>query len=225
MVLTDNLPGSVVYVSAAPDQGTCSQVAGVVTCNLGDMQNGDSTGVEIVVTTTLVGTLTNNASVAADTGDPNLGNNSDSETTTVDPRPGPQANLNVTKVDALDPVAVWDNIVYTITVVNSGPDSAQSVVLTDDLPDSVVYVSAIPDQGSCSQAGGKVTCDLVDMQNGDSTSIEIVVATTVAGTLTNNVSVAADTGDPNLGDNNDSELTKVELLPFIKLYLPHIFNN
>jgi uncharacterized repeat protein (TIGR01451 family) len=189
------------------------------------MQNGASTSVEIVVTTTLVTTLSNSTSVTADTGDPDLGDNNDSETTTVDPQPGPQANLSVTKVDALDPVTVGDNLVYTITVVNSGPDSAQNVVLTDDLPGSVVYVSGTPDQGSCSQLGGIVTCDLGEVQNGASTSVEIVVTPTIATTLTNNVSVAADTGDPDLGDNNDSELTDVELSASFEHYLPLIFKN
>ena len=85
VVLVDNLPGSVVYVSATPGQGSCSQVGGVVTCNLGELPNGGSTSVEIVVTTTVAGSLINNANVTADTADPNQGNNSASETTTVMP--------------------------------------------------------------------------------------------------------------------------------------------
>ena len=85
MVLTDILPGSVDYVSAKPGQGSCSRVGGVVTCNLGELLNEGSTRVEILVTTTIAGSLTNNAIVSADTADPNQGNNSASETTTVMP--------------------------------------------------------------------------------------------------------------------------------------------
>ena len=57
----------------------------MVTCSLGELQDGGSTSVEIVVTSTLAGSLTNNASVSADTTDPNQGNNSASEPTTVMP--------------------------------------------------------------------------------------------------------------------------------------------
>jgi hypothetical protein len=56
-----------------------------VTCSLGELLAGDSTSVEIGIMTTLEGSLTNNASVSADTTDTNQGNNSDSETTTVMP--------------------------------------------------------------------------------------------------------------------------------------------
>jgi uncharacterized repeat protein (TIGR01451 family) len=212
VVLTDNLPSSVFYVSATPSQGICSQVGGVVTCNLGDVPNGASINVEIVVTTTTAGLLTNNTSVTADTADPGPGNNSDSETTTVNPLLVPQADLGVIKTDTLDPVTVGDSITYTVTVNNSGPDSAQNVVLTDDLPGSVVYISATPDQGTCSQVGGVVTCNLGDMPNGGSTSVEILCATTSDNTLTNNVSVGSDTADLKPGNDSDSEKTTVELL-------------
>jgi hypothetical protein len=37
--------------------------------------------------------------------------------------------------------------------------------------------------------------------------------------------VAADTGDPDLRDNNDSELTDVEISASIEHYLPLIFKN
>src|SRR5688572_5528668 len=35
VVVTDTLPASVTYVSATPSQGSCTQAAGIVTCNLG----------------------------------------------------------------------------------------------------------------------------------------------------------------------------------------------
>ena len=56
-----------------------------MTCSLGELQDGGSTSVEIVVTSTIAGSLTNNASVSADTADTNQGNKSASETTSVKP--------------------------------------------------------------------------------------------------------------------------------------------
>ncbi len=54
-----------------------------MTCNLGTLANGASTPIDIVVTPTVAGTLTNSASVTASETDPNSANNSASEGTTV----------------------------------------------------------------------------------------------------------------------------------------------
>jgi uncharacterized repeat protein (TIGR01451 family) len=135
---------------------------------------------------------------------------------------GGEANLGLTKIDALDPVTLGDNITYTLSIDNGGPDDAQNVVLTDNLPGSVIFVSAIPDQGSCEEAGGVVTCNLGDVLNGSSTSVEIAVTTTQAGILTNYADLSADTTDLYPDDNHDSEPTVVEMLLSVKAYLPVI---
>jgi uncharacterized repeat protein (TIGR01451 family) len=207
-VLTDDLPDGVTYVSATPSQGSCSQDAGTVTCNLGDILGGGSADVTIVVNAPTAGTLTNNATVTSDTEDPNTGNNSDSEETTVNPI---AADLAVDKSDAVDPVTEGDDVTYVVNVSNSGPETAENVVLTDDLPDGVNYVSAMPSQGTCSEAGGVVTCDLGDIASGGSANVTIVVNAPTAGTLSNTASVTSDTEDRNTGNNSDSEETTVEL--------------
>jgi uncharacterized delta-60 repeat protein/uncharacterized repeat protein (TIGR01451 family) len=83
VTVTDQLPPSVTFVSATPSQGSCGESGGTVTCNLGTVGNGATAVVDIVVKPTVPGTITNTASVAASTPDPNQGNNSDSENTSV----------------------------------------------------------------------------------------------------------------------------------------------
>jgi len=104
-------------------------------------------------------------------------------------------------------------------VSNSGPDTAQNVPLTDTLPGSATYISATPGQGSCDEVGGVVTCSLGDIPNGGSTSIEIVVTTTAAGTITNHASVSANSSDPDLQNNSASETTTVDPTEYL-IYLP-----
>jgi uncharacterized repeat protein (TIGR01451 family) len=215
VVLTDDLPDGVTFVSATPDQGSCSQSGGVVTCELGDLANGADTEVTIVVNAPTAGTLTNSASASSDTADPNSGNDSDTETTEVEEVPVLAADLSVSKSDAADPVAQGDNITYTVTVTNGGPDTAENVVLTDDLPDGVTFVSATPDQGSCGEMGDVVTCDLGDLANGADAEVTIVVNAPTAGTLTNSASVSSDTADPNSGNDSDTETTEVEEVPVL----------
>ena len=69
VVVTDTLPASVTYVSATPSQGSCSQAAGVVTCNLGTILAEASATIDIVVKPTVAGVITNTASVAFSAGD------------------------------------------------------------------------------------------------------------------------------------------------------------
>ena len=82
VTVTDTLPASVTLVSATPNQGSCSGVA-VVTCNLGAIINSGTASIEILVTTSAVGSITNNASVTANEPDPVPGDNADSEDTDV----------------------------------------------------------------------------------------------------------------------------------------------
>src|SRR6185295_14881832 len=86
--LSVNLPANVFFVSATPTQGSCSQSAGVVTCNFGGLAVGGSASVDIdvepnnVITNT---TITATANATANETDPVPGNNSASTTTTVVP--------------------------------------------------------------------------------------------------------------------------------------------
>ncbi len=82
ITLTDNLPGSVNFVSANPSQGSCIGGA-VVSCTLGTILSGGTASVEIQVVTTATGNITNNASVSANEADPVPANNTDSEDTSV----------------------------------------------------------------------------------------------------------------------------------------------
>jgi uncharacterized repeat protein (TIGR01451 family) len=88
VTLTVNLPASVFYVSATPTQGSCSQSAGVVTCNLGTLAKGSSASVDVDVEPNNVisnTTISASATVSATENDPVPGNNSASTTTTVTP--------------------------------------------------------------------------------------------------------------------------------------------
>lgn len=125
------------------------------------------------------------------------------------------ADLSVNKDDAVDPVHVGDTISYTVTVTNSGPDEADGVVLTDDLPVTTTFVSATPTAGSCvgSPAAHQLSCDLGVLASGGSVSVAIeVTAPATPQPVVNTVAVGALTPDPNTADNVDTENTSVEVL-------------
>jgi uncharacterized repeat protein (TIGR01451 family) len=92
VVVTDKLAGGLGYVSATSTAGKCSLKGNKVTCAVGDLA-ADATdpyaaGSQATITLKVTapkkaGTITNTASAAADTTDPNPANDSDTEKTRV----------------------------------------------------------------------------------------------------------------------------------------------
>jgi uncharacterized repeat protein (TIGR01451 family) len=131
------------------------------------------------------------------------------------------ADLSVTKADSPDPVSIGAPLMYSIQVANAGPDTATNVVVTDNLPKGVSFVSADSTQGSCSASGKKnnqkVTCTLGTIgfnagpaYNPGPISIVIrVLAPQKAGTISNTASVASDLTDPKSGNNSATAITRV----------------
>lgn len=209
----DNLPGSVTFASATPSQGSCLESGGTVACNLGAIANGAGATVTIEVTPNSAGTITDTASVSSATADPQSANNSDSEDTTVQPLSGAQADLSIRKSDSKDPVRVGGRLRYNLTVRNLGPDTATGVMVTDQLPGGVTFVSAGSRQGACTEAGGVVTCNLGSLPAGgraSRASATIQVRPTAAGVITNSADATANEADPNPANNHDSETTTVQ---------------
>jgi uncharacterized repeat protein (TIGR01451 family) len=210
VVLTDTLPANVTFVSSTPGSPTCTQSGGVVTCNLGTINNGANTIVTIVVTpqAAAVGTINNTASASSAEQEPNPADNSATESTTVQP----VADLALTKTDSPDPVPVGQNLTYTLTVTNNGPNSATGVTLTDTLPAGVTFVSATPGAPTCTAAGGVVTCNLGTINSGANSVVTIVVTPQAAavGTINNSASVSANEFDPNAVNNSATESTTVD---------------
>ncbi len=204
VVVTDVLPGGATFGSTSSTQGTCAQAGGTVTCNIGALTSGASATITIIVTPTTAGTMSNTASVKGSENDPIPNNNSATARSTVNPA----ADLSITKSGSPNPVTLGNNLTYTIAVSN-GPAAATGVVVSDTLPASVTFVSASPTQGSCSQAGGTVTCNLGNMAISATATLTIVVTPTATGTISNTATVRANEPDANLTNNTATVTTTV----------------
>jgi uncharacterized repeat protein (TIGR01451 family) len=207
VVLTDVLDTSFTFVFATvspPAQGTCSQAAGTVTCNLNTFTPGAGASVTIQVTPTTAGSsISNTASITADQPDNNQANNSATNNLTVN---AANADVRVTMSHSPEPVTLGQNLSYFINVSNSGPSTATTAMLTDTLPAGVTFVSASTSQGSCVQSAGTVTCNFGTFTPGGGASVTITVTPGSAGTITNTASVTADQPDTVPANNSATNL-------------------
>ena len=213
VTLTDTLPQNTTFVSAPG----CIEAGGTVTCDLGDLEDTENAIVTVTVTPDVVETIFNIAEVNSDTEDPNPFNNISVESTSVfaEPIVIPKADLQVIKSDTPDPVIVNTTLGYQIVAINSGPDDATGVVVTDTLPPGVTFVSATPQQGSCGQAGGVVTCNLGTLPSGMFTQIDISVIPNNTGAIVNIAQIAGNEFDPTSSNNISTATTDVNPRPVV----------
>ena len=130
------------FVSATPSQGTYDNVTGVWT--VGTVSAGAPPTLTITATVVSPDAQTNTATISdADQFDPDTGNNTASATETPQ-----QADLAVTKTVSNATPNVGDQITFTVTLTNNGPDAATGVQVTDLLPAGLTFVSANASQGT-----------------------------------------------------------------------------
>lgn len=122
------------------------------------------------------------------------------------------ADLALSKTASPAATRTGEDINYSLTVMNKGPDAATGTMMVDTLPLSLTLISASASQGSCSGAR-TITCDIGNLASGASASITIAVRPTAAGQVTNTADVIANEPDTMLDNNTASAVTSIERAP------------
>ncbi len=122
------------------------------------------------------------------------------------------ADLSITKTDSPDPVTTGDDLTYTVTVTNNGPDTATSVIVTDNLPAETTFVScASTGGGVCGGSGNNRTVTFASLTSGGSETITFVASVNCSvadGTvISNTATVSAFTFDPDPTNNSSTTTT------------------
>jgi uncharacterized repeat protein (TIGR01451 family) len=141
--ITDTLPAGQSFVSS-DDGCTAAGTPVVVTCPTADLPSGSSDTIHIVASTAgvpapLTGPLaqTDNASVGSTTGDPDTSNNAASAVINVIPA----ADLSLSKTSSPNPVIGNQQLTYTLTATNNGPDPAVNTTIVDTLPAGEMFAT------------------------------------------------------------------------------------
>ncbi len=120
-------------------------------------------------------------------------------------------DVGVSVTASPDPVALGENLTYSIVVTNIGPSTAVGVFVTNLLPSGAAFVSAATSQGACTNADGtNVICDLGTLPADSSALITVVVTAANLGTLTNQAYVSRAEADVFPDNNSASTLTSVQ---------------
>jgi uncharacterized repeat protein (TIGR01451 family)/LPXTG-motif cell wall-anchored protein len=208
VTVDDTLGFPVDSSSATATSGACVALL----CTIPAIAAGDT--VTITVTTAIPAatpdgtTLTNAATVASDTTDPNAAN----DTAAASMAATATADIALVKLNPATTITAGTSTTWTLTATNNGPSDAQAVAFADPLPAGVTATAATLPGGTCT-IGSTVTCTLGVLPAGTAATATIVadVASTVTAgsTVTNTATVTSGTADPNAGDNTSTATTPV----------------
>ncbi|MDG4949600.1 hypothetical protein NLM59_01570 [Weeksellaceae bacterium KMM 9724] len=99
---------------------------------------------------------------------------------------------------------VNDEITFTLTAENFGPDNATNTLVSNQIPTGYEFVSANPSVGTYDPTTGIWT--IGPFASGDTATLEVVLRVKETGNYTNTASIFSNEADPNLL-NNTSEVT------------------
>ncbi len=121
----------------------------------------------------------------------------------------PSPDLEVTKQSQQENYQQSEEVVFQITVENRGPGNATAVTLTDALPTGLALSSVAPSQGSCSNAGNSVTCDLGSLNSTASAQVTLTAFAEGSGLITNTASALSVPSDGNNSNNSDDSTISI----------------
>ncbi|HNW86284.1 MAG TPA: SdrD B-like domain-containing protein [Candidatus Limiplasma sp.] len=143
--VTETLPANATFKSAAPASGTYNSTTNV--WSVGDIASGATVSMTLVLTVSAEAqngdTVTNTVAITEENG-----------TTLVDPptdevvTPVLTAILSIEKSTTQTQARAGEDITYTITVTNSGQNTARAVMVTEIFPTNATFKSATPSTGT-----------------------------------------------------------------------------
>ncbi|WP_326541227.1 IPTL-CTERM sorting domain-containing protein [Pseudorhodoferax sp.] len=225
ITVSDTLPAGLALAGTPSGNGwSCSVVGQLVECSRpGPLAvNASAPAITVPVRATVATPLVNQACVAlsgAGPADSAAGNNcADAPVTSTTST----ADLRIAKL-ASGPVQAGQDLTYTLTVTNDGPDAATNVTVADTLNSLVASAGGLQNvttsHGSCTLpalpanvSSFALECNLGTLALNETATVQITVRPSIAatGTRTNTATVRSpDVGDPNQTNNTATASSQV----------------
>ena len=207
----ENLPEGLILINYTASKGIFDNNVWVMCC----LNNSEVQTLEIICQVNKTGNITNFVTISSDEYDPNPENNEDNETIEVPP----SVDLELFKeVDNLCP-DYGDEIVWTITVINNGPDNATGVRVEDLMSQGLIVVDWNATRGNYFGQ----TWEIGHLDVGCSEQLNITCITNQLGEITNYAEVKSNEYDWNEANNYDAAY--VEVAPVVDLAIEKLVNN
>jgi len=195
VVVSDTLPANLTYVS-----NTCGATfaAPTLTWTIGALASGASVDCSITTTVADFGEISNTATIAASSTDPNAANNAATAVLAGVPFPADVA-IALSSDATLGALSIGTQFNYTIDATNAGPGVANDLAFVLQLSGKVSFVTS-----SCGAvaAGSSVTWSVPTLAIGAAFSCVVTVSVVAPGDLLATASVSTSTVDPNLVNNS-----------------------
>ena len=216
VVVTDTLPAGLTFVRSVGGDWDCVADGQVVTCTYtaGDLDvttASEEFAIVVLPDAAAAPAATNVATISTPTVDTDPSN--DETTDTVD-----VALSRLTLSKTLDGVLVQgQDATYRLTVSNEGPaDTSESIVVVDDLPTGLTFVSADGAGWVCSATGQRVECTFESaLAVGSSAAVSLVarVDAPAGASVTNSASVDGGTTTAGAGADTTDPVQPAPALP------------
>jgi len=171
VIFRDTFPTSTTLISATPSQGSCSNQAGTITCNLGQLNSASIATVTVIVQPNSIGTITNRIRANAFEVDLNSANNLSNLVTSVITPAGSFSNNVRTAIPEVGPA-----VPYPSTIFVSGLTAAVQQVrvtltnLSHSYPDDLDILLVAPNGAATllmSDVGGESSITNVSLRFDD----------------------------------------------------------
>ena len=218
VVLTDTLPPGVTFISSNPAVGNFNFASGDWT--LGDLASGATQTIEIVAVINQFTEITNVAEITSANefdidSTPGDGNASDDDQASVTLTPA-SADLSLTKIVSNDKPNLGDEVTFTVTLSNAGPNVAEDILVRDAFPVGMTLRSSSPSVGSYDSTSGRWT--VPSLASGSSATLDLIATVDTQNEKTNQAEILSSSQfDPDSvpGDGNpdQDDIASVSLTP------------
>jgi uncharacterized repeat protein (TIGR01451 family) len=193
IIVHDILPTGLTWISD-DSNGAYNHTTG--TWTIPNLPNGTNTILHITAQiTTANTTITNTATIENNAYDPNTDNNQANVTTSVNAA----SDLVITKTADKNTANYHENITYTITAHNNGPNNATNVTVYDVLPEGLTWIS---DDSKNNYNPTTGTWTIENLANGANAILHITAQTITTNTqIINTATINNNTYDPNPNNN------------------------